>query len=316
VLLFFGLALVAMGLKEYLGKKFFKTCDSCDSCDRKLGKCTDMRFKLGEWFSYSGLGRGEQKLSAVFNAPLPDAFKDGFPRPNATSDLSTMCPKQKAKHFTAGDWLVATTFAGVYGEEMGVDFHQFYKNNIVDVAPSTESKPGRILKRIWNSINKAVRGTLASSVGGKNVDTKAVATLCSLVHGVFTKEEVEENSEVAISTQVWAAAGIRHAMYPATGGASPKAMTDEAISTRLRTKTPKLLAMAKFIMSKCQKLAHKPNVVHDGQGGVHYFGGVQRKQSPEALWDLYCQRFGEEYRCSKHSFHEVGTSPTNECNYI
>ena len=74
VLLFFGLALVAMGLKEYLGKKFFKTCDSCDSCDRKLGKCTDMRFKLGEWFSYSGLGRGEQKLSAVFNAPLPDAF--------------------------------------------------------------------------------------------------------------------------------------------------------------------------------------------------------------------------------------------------
>ena len=65
---------MAMGLKEYLGRKFFKACESCEPCQAKKGNCPAMKFKVGEWFSSSGLARGEQKLSAVFNAPLPDAF--------------------------------------------------------------------------------------------------------------------------------------------------------------------------------------------------------------------------------------------------
>ena len=57
--LLFGLALVAMGLKEYLGRKFFKACELCEPCQVKKGNCTAMKFKLGEWFSSSGLAGGE-----------------------------------------------------------------------------------------------------------------------------------------------------------------------------------------------------------------------------------------------------------------
>lgn len=305
-----------MGFLEKLVRKFFTTCltrkekdgeeKKCGPCEsrNRTGGCESVEFKLADWYESKGMHTPEHKLSALFNRPLPAEFENkGFKMPK-TADFNSLSHKPMADHLKAAEWLTKTTFEGVYGPVTGQELAKFYAANSFDWTQKSDTGPGAVVRRILASIQELSAATILE-IEKKRMVQSQVAILCSLLHNVFTREEVIKETGVQITEHAWAEAGIRHALYSATGGSSPEKQTTKPVTTRLTKESPKMTAAAKFILANSQKLAHKPNVVNDGQGNSFILGGLQRKRSPEALYRKYLEDFEDHYRVSREVFFEV-----------